>query len=245
MRKRLDHALVERGLVPSRSRAQDLIKDGKVLVDRKVCTKRSAEVDAQQMIALKSDAPRYVSRGGTKLAAALQRFGFDANDRVALDVGASTGGFTEVLLEAGARKVYAIDVGRDQLHPRLRKDARVVSLEERDARDLAPSLFPDAVTAIAADLSFISLCKALGPALALAARGAWLIALIKPQFEAGRAHVGKGGIVRDPQARAAAVEAVSAWLKTQPGWRLVGVMPSPIKGGSGNEEFLLGAVNDG
>jgi 23S rRNA (cytidine1920-2'-O)/16S rRNA (cytidine1409-2'-O)-methyltransferase len=245
MRKRLDLALVERGLVPSRSRAQDLIKDGKVLVDHKVCTKTSAEVDLHQSLALDPDAPRGVSRGGVKLAAALKDFGFDPRGRIALDLGASTGGFTEVLLEGGAEKVYAVDVGHDQLHPRLRGDKRVVSLENCDARQLSRAIVPELVAAIVADMSFISLTKALTPALALAAPGAWLVALIKPQFEVGRERIGKGGIVRDAGARQASVDAVTNWLAAIPGWRVVNVIPSPIKGGSGNEEFLLGAVCDG
>ena len=245
MRKRLDLALVERGLVPSRSRAQDLIKDGKVLVDHKVCTKTSAEVDLHQSLALDPDAPQGVSRGGVKLAAALKDFGFDPRGLIALDLGASTGGFTEVLLEGGAAKVYAVDVGHDQLHPRLRGDHRVISLEDCDARELSRAIVPEPVAAIVADMSFISLTKALKPALALAAPDAWLVALIKPQFEVGRGGIGKGGIVRDAGARQAAVEAVTDWLAAVPGWRIVKVIPSPIKGGSGNEEFLLGAVYDG
>ena len=245
MRKRLDLALVERGLVPSRSRAQDLIKDGKVRVDQKVCTKASAEVDVLQTLVLDADAPRGVSRGGMKLAAALAAFGFDPRGLIALDLGASTGGFTEVLLEGGAEKVYALDVGHDQLHPRLRRDKRVISLEGCDAREVSRAIVSDPVAAIVADMSFISLTKSLGPALALAAPGAWLVALIKPQFEVGRGHIGKGGIVRDAGARQAAVETVTAWLAKIPGWRIVKTVPSPIKGGSGNEEFLLGAVHDG
>jgi 23S rRNA (cytidine1920-2'-O)/16S rRNA (cytidine1409-2'-O)-methyltransferase len=245
MRTRLDLALVERGLIASRSRAQDLIKGGKVLVDGQIVTRASSEIGAGQTLSLVPDAPKYVSRGALKLAAALRQFEFDANDRVALDVGASTGGFTEVLLESGARKVYAIDVGRNQLHERLRSDPRVVSLESCDARNLTRELVPDEIDAIVADVSFISLSKAVGPALTLAANGAWLVALIKPQFEVGRANIGKGGIVRDAEARAAAVDAISQWFSTQHLWRLVGAMPSPIKGGSGNEEFLLGAVKDG
>jgi 23S rRNA (cytidine1920-2'-O)/16S rRNA (cytidine1409-2'-O)-methyltransferase len=245
MRKRLDLALVERGLVPSRSRAQDLIKDGKVLVDHKVCTKTSAEVGLHQALALDPDAPQGVSRGGVKLAAALKDFGFDPRGLIALDLGASTGGFTEVLIEGGAEKVYAVDVGHDQLHPRLRGDKRVISLEGCDARELSRAIVPEPVAAIVADMSFISLTKALNPALTLAAPRAWLVALIKPQFEVGRERIGKGGIVRDAGARQSAVETVTAWLAAVPGWRIVKVIPSPIKGGSGNAEFLLGAVCDG
>jgi 23S rRNA (cytidine1920-2'-O)/16S rRNA (cytidine1409-2'-O)-methyltransferase len=245
MRRRLDLVLVERGLAPSRSQAQDWIKHGRVSIDQTVCTKPSAEVEANQVLTLAPGTPAYVSRGAVKLAAALDAFEFDPEGHVALDVGASTGGFTEVLLTRGAEKVYAVDVGHNQLHASLRNDPRVISLEGCDARTVTRQLVPPPVTAIVADVSFISLTKALGPALALAAPGAWLVALIKPQFEVGRARVGKGGIVRDETARQAAVDDVTAWFSAQPGWRISGIIASPIKGGSGNEEFLLGALRDG
>jgi 23S rRNA (cytidine1920-2'-O)/16S rRNA (cytidine1409-2'-O)-methyltransferase len=245
MRKRLDVVLVERGLVPTRSRARDLIKYGKVLVDSQVCTKAGAEVGAQQVLTLEPGGVGGVSRGGAKLAAALEAFGFDPEGRIALDVGASTGGFTQVLLEHGATKVYAVDVGRGQLHAHLKADARVASLEGCDARTLTPTTIPEPVGAVVADVSFISLTKALLAPLALAAPGAWLVALIKPQFEVGRARVGKGGIVRDAAARQAAIDTVTTWLAAQDGWRIIGVVPSPIRGGSGNEEFLAGACKDG
>jgi 23S rRNA (cytidine1920-2'-O)/16S rRNA (cytidine1409-2'-O)-methyltransferase len=245
MRKRLDVTLVERGLVPSRSRARDLIKHGKVLVDRQVCTKTSTEVDMQQFLELEPGTQATVSRGAAKLAAALDAFGFDPAGRTALDVGASTGGFTETLLARGAAKVYAVDVGHGQLHARLKADARVVSLEGCDARALDAAIIREPVTAIVADVSFISATKALPAALALAAAGAWLVALIKPQFEVGPKHVGKGGIVRDAAARLRAVDEVTAWLAARAGWRLAGTVPSPIRGGSGNEEFLMGALYDG
>jgi len=245
MRRRLDLVLVERGLAPSRSQARDLIKHGKVCVDQQVCIKPGAEVDASQVLTLAPGTPAYVSRGGVKLAAALDAFRFDPKGRIALDVGASTGGFTEALLIRGAEKVYAVDVGHDQLHSNLKSDPRVISLEGCDVRALTRELVPNPVTAIVIDVSFISLTKALGPALALAAAGAWLIALIKPQFEVGPERVGKGGIVRDETLRQAAVEDVTAWVAAQPGWHIAGVVTSPIKGGSGNEEFLLGALFDG
>jgi 23S rRNA (cytidine1920-2'-O)/16S rRNA (cytidine1409-2'-O)-methyltransferase len=245
MRKRLDVALFERGLVPSRSRAREFIKAGKVLIDAHVCTRASTEIGPLQDLTLAPDALKSVSRGALKLEAALRAFSFSAAGRIALDVGASTGGFTEVLLADGASKVYAVDVGHGQLHESLRSNPRVVSLEGCDARSLTAALVPDPVTAISADLSFISLTKALAPALSLAAPGAWLIALIKPQFEVGRANIGKGGIVRDAAARQSAVETVRDWVSAEPGWRIVGTIPSPITGGSGNEEFLLGAVYDG
>ncbi len=199
----------------------------------------------QEVLTLEPGSADAVSRGGAKLAAALDAFGLDPRHRVALDVGASTGGFTQVLLKRGAEKVYAVDVGHGQLHARLKDDPRVVSLEGCDARSLERATIPEAIAAIVADVSFISLLKALPAALALAMPGAWLVALIKPQFEVGRARIGKRGIVRDASARDAAVEDVSTWLAAQSGWRVVGVIPSPLRGGSGNEEFLLGACKDG
>jgi 23S rRNA (cytidine1920-2'-O)/16S rRNA (cytidine1409-2'-O)-methyltransferase len=245
MRMRLDLALVERGLVPSRSRARDLIKGGMVRVGDEVCRKAGTEVEGDDALTLAGEAPRGVSRGGQKLAAALNAFELDPSGRTALDVGASTGGFTQVLLERGAKKVYAVDVGHGQLHHEIKSDARVVALEGCDARSLTRDKVPDAIGAIVADVSFISLIKALGPPLLLAAPGAWLVALVKPQFEVGLERIGKGGIVRDEGARQGAVETVKAWLAAQPGWRIAGVIPSPIKGGSGNEEYLVGALCDG
>jgi len=245
MRKRLDLVLVERGLAPSRSRARDLIKCGNVSIDAQVCTKASVAVGADQALALEPGTSQAVSRGAVKLVAGLEGFGFDAQGRIALDIGASTGGFSQVLLARGAQTVYAVDGGHGQLHSSLRAEPRIVSLEGCDARALTRAVIPEPVGAIVADVSFISLTKALNPALALAAPGAWLIALIKPQFEVGRAHIGKGGIVRDAAARQAAVEQVTAWLSGRKGWRPAGVIPSPIRGGSGNEEFLLGATFDG
>jgi len=246
MRTRLDIALVERGLAPTRSRARDLIRSGQVRVDDEVCTKAGAEVGEDEHLSLQdAEAARAVSRGGQKLAAALVAFEFDPSGRVALDVGASTGGFTQVLLERGAKKVYAADVGHGQLHASLKEDRRVVSLEGLDARRLTRAVVPEPVDVITADVSFISLIKALGPALELAAPGAFLVALVKPQFEVGPERIGKGGIVRDAAARDSALDTVTAWLASQPGWRVAGSIPSPIKGGSGNVEFLIGALHDG
>jgi 23S rRNA (cytidine1920-2'-O)/16S rRNA (cytidine1409-2'-O)-methyltransferase len=193
------------------------------------------------LIEISSEAPTYVSRGAEKLAAALDRFGFDPSDRVVLDIGASTGGFSEVLLERGARRVYAVDVGTAQLHPRLKDDPRVVSLENFDARMLSDAEVPEPVTAITVDVSFISVTKLLEPVLQLAASGAWIVVLVKPQFEVGRENVGSGGIVRDEAARQSALQGVRDWLAAQSGWTIVGDMTSPILGGSGNIEFVLGA----
>jgi len=241
VRKRLDRVLVERGLVATRSRAHDLIGRGCVLVDGTVVSKPGLEVHAQAEISLADNVQAYVSRGAVKLSSALAHFGFDAKGVAALDIGASTGGFTQVLLQAGARRVYAVDVGRGQLDPTLRQDPRVVSLEGRDARSLTKAEVPEAVGAIVADVSFISLTKALPVPLSFAAPGAWAVALIKPQFEAGREAVGKGGIVREAADRERAVGIVRDWIERQPGWSVADVIESPLLGGSGNREFLIGA----
>lgn len=240
---RLDKALLARGLVPSRSRARDLIMRGVVSVGGAVTTKPGAMVAEDVPIDL-AEAADYVSRGALKLEAALDAFGFDATGRVAIDVGASTGGFTEVLLARGAMHVFAVDVGHDQLHPRLAADVRVTSLEGQDVRGLTAQDIPQPASAIVADVSFISLEKALPAALAFAAPGCWLVALVKPQFEAGRAAIGKGGLVREASVREAQAEKISAWISGLPGWRVTGLISSPVTGGSGNEEFLLGARRD-
>jgi 23S rRNA (cytidine1920-2'-O)/16S rRNA (cytidine1409-2'-O)-methyltransferase len=183
----------------------------------------------------------WVGRGALKLAHALDLWPVPVSGRVVLDVGASTGGFTEVCLSGGAARVYAVDVGRGQLHPRIAADSRVVAMEATDARDLTPALIPEPPGLIVTDVSFISLEKALPAALGLAAAGADLIALVKPQFEVGREHVGKGGLVTDTAARSRALEAVRAFVEGQ-GWRVGEVADSPILGGDGNREFLLWAV---
>jgi 23S rRNA (cytidine1920-2'-O)/16S rRNA (cytidine1409-2'-O)-methyltransferase len=242
---RLDVALVERGMAPTRSRARDLIRSGLVRVGDEVCTKPGAEIPPTADLSVEGDLARAVSRGGQKLAAALDAFAFEPEGCVALDVGASTGGFTQVLLERGARKVYAVDVGQGQLHASLAADPRVVSLEGLDARKLTRTVLAEPVGIITADVSFISVTKALGPALTLAAPGCMLVALVKPQFEVGPDRVGKGGIVRDEAAREDALQAVGAWIAAQPGWRISGSIQSPVKGGSGNVEYLVGARRDG
>ncbi len=244
-RMRLDQMLVDLGLAVSRSRARDLVQRGFVRVDGVVCDKPARDVTATAAILIAEDAPHYVSRAAEKLLHALDHFAFDVTSRVALDVGASTGGFTEVLLQRGAARVYAVDVGTGQLHASLRAASRVVVLEQHDARGLTMEHIPEKVAAIVADVSFIGLAKALARPLTFAAPGAWLVALIKPQFEAGPDAVGKGGIVRDAGVRAAAVRDVEQWLAAQQGWSVLGVIASPILGGSGNTEFLLGARRDG
>jgi 23S rRNA (cytidine1920-2'-O)/16S rRNA (cytidine1409-2'-O)-methyltransferase len=241
---RLDQALVARRFAATRSKAHDMIARGCVTVDGAVVTKSGHSVSEAAVIGVAGDAAPYVSRGGLKLAAALAEFGFDAAGRAALDVGASAGGFTDVLLRAGAMRVYAIDVGKNQLHESLKAHPRVISLEATDARTLSAEQIPEAIGAVVADVSFISLTKVLPRPLSLTPRGAWLIALIKPQFEAGREVVGKRGIVRDPAARQRAVADVKTWLAAQAGWSVVGVIASPILGASGNEEYLIGAVRN-
>ncbi|MDO9383406.1 MAG: TlyA family RNA methyltransferase [Hyphomicrobiaceae bacterium] len=237
---RLDQVLVTRGLAATRSRARDLILRGAVSVDGKTVVKPAAAIPATASLSVTAEASD-VSRGAVKLRAALETFAFDPGGKICLDIGASTGGFTQALLAGGAAKVYAVDVGHGQLAAALRGDERVVSLEGTDARSLTAAQIPDRIGAIVADVSFISLPKALAVPLSFAAPGAWLAALIKPQFEAGRDGIGKRGIVRNDDVRGAAVESVRAWVAEQPGWTVSGVIPSPITGGSGNQEFLLGA----
>jgi 23S rRNA (cytidine1920-2'-O)/16S rRNA (cytidine1409-2'-O)-methyltransferase len=186
----------------------------------------------------------WVSRGGIKLDHGLEHFGFDVTGAVALDVGSSTGGFTDVLLSRGAAKVYAVDVGTNQLAWKLRQDPRVVVHEQTNARNLDGAIVPEPVDVVVCDASFISLSKVLEAPLKLAKPGAKLVALIKPQFEAGRAEVGKGGVVRDPAVHQRVCADAAAWVETQ-GWAVVGVTPSPITGPEGNVEFLLGAVKNG
>lgn len=236
---RLDLELVHRGLAQSRARARDLILRGQVTVDGVSVTKPSTSIERDTVLQVSPEG-RHVSRGALKLTAALNAFDYEVTGRTCLDVGASTGGFTEILLSNGAAKVYAVDVGHGQLAPSLREDPRVVNLEGHDARALASANL-ESVTAIVADVSFISLRKALPVPLTLATSGAWLVALIKPQFEVGRDNVGKGGIVRDEAVREQSVEDVRSWLSGQRGWVISGTIPSPITGGSGNVEYLLGA----
>lgn len=240
-KKRLDQLLVDSGVAPTRSRAADLIRRGQVSVAGKPELKPGALIPPGASFAVNPEACAYVSRGGLKLAAALDAFGFDPGGRVALDLGASTGGFTDVLIGRGAAKVYAVDVGKGQLHAKLRANPRVIALEGTDARALGRTVIGEEVSAIVADVSFIGLALALPAALRLAAPGAWLVALIKPQFEAGRAAVGKGGIVRSEADRLKAVAKIRQFIEEQAGWTIAGEITSPIRGGSGNEEFLIGA----
>ncbi len=237
-RRRADRLLVERGLFDSRAKAQAAIAAGLVSANGVTVRKASEEIATNAAIAA-SPAHPYVSRGGLKLAAALDHFGFDPKGRVCLDVGASTGGFTEVLLERGATLVYAIDVGRGQLHESLRPRPEVVSLEETDIRTISPARFEERPDFLTVDVSFISLKHVLPAAFALVQSPAQLVALIKPQFEAGRDAL-KKGIVRDASAHKAVRDDITAFVASL-GWRVTAVIPSPIAGGDGNAEFLLGA----
>lgn len=237
---RADKVLVALGHFDSRAAAQAAIAAGKVTVNGRVLSKPSEKISTEARIEAAPEHP-WVSRAGLKLAHALEVFEVDPRGLSCLDVGASTGGFTEVLLANGAARVVAVDVGRDQLHPKLRSDARVVSLEATDARALTAEMLGEPPQLVVCDASFISLHKLLGRPLALAAPNASLIALFKPQFEVGRAHVGKGGIVSDKEVTALAEDAFVAWLARE-GWDVRARADSPIKGGDGNAERLIYAV---
>lgn len=244
-KERLDTLLVARGLAESRARARDAILRGAVMVAGKPCLKAGQLVARNADIALDDPASGYVSRAALKLLAGLKRFAFDVTGLVALDIGASTGGFTQVLLERGAARVHAIDVGHDQLHPRLAGDPRVIRRDGLNARALTlDDLGGERPQVVVSDVSFISLRLALPPALEIAAPGALGLFLVKPQFEAGRKALRKGGLV-DPQVAEATAEELAAWLSDQPSWSVLGLEPSPIEGGDGNREWLLGARKDG
>jgi 23S rRNA (cytidine1920-2'-O)/16S rRNA (cytidine1409-2'-O)-methyltransferase len=237
---RIDQLLVARGIFDTRARARAAIEAGLVKADGRTIAKPSEKVAEDAAIEAEAAHP-WVGRGALKLARALDLWPVTVEGRVVLDVGASTGGFTEVCLDRGAARVFAVDVGTGQLHPKVAADPRVDNLEKTDARDLTPALIPEPPSLIVCDASFISLSKVLPAALALAAPGADLITLIKPQFEAeGPKAVGKKGVVKDPEAHAAAVAKVRGWLE-EIGWTVREVADSPIIGGDGNVEFLLWA----
>jgi 23S rRNA (cytidine1920-2'-O)/16S rRNA (cytidine1409-2'-O)-methyltransferase len=244
MKRRADQLLVERGLVESRSRAQALIMAGLVFSGERRVEKSGDQLAEDAALELRGQDHPWVSRGGLKLAHGLEEFGFSAAGRVCLDIGASTGGFTDVLLAHGAARVYAVDVGRGQLAWKLREDPRVVVLDKTNARHLTAAEVPEAVGAIACDASFIGLRTVLPAALALAEPGCWLVALIKPQFEVGREQVGKKGVVRDPALHAEVRATIRAWLDGLPGWHVTGEAESPITGPEGNVEFLIGAIRE-
>jgi 23S rRNA (cytidine1920-2'-O)/16S rRNA (cytidine1409-2'-O)-methyltransferase len=239
-RRRLDELLVERGLADTRGRAQALILAGKVFDGKgQRLDKPGLAVAADRAIELRGQDHPWVSRGGLKLVHGLDVFAVDVHGKICLDVGASTGGFTDVLLARGAAKVYAVDVGHGQLAWRLRQDARVIVLERTNARHLTRAQVSDPIDIVVCDASFIGLATVLPAPMTLAAPGAALIALIKPQFEVGRGRVGKGGIVRDPELHGEVCACIAAWLASQPGWTVVGMTESPIVGAEGNREFLI------
>lgn len=237
-RMRADLLMVEQGVVKSRNRAAAEIRAGQVYSGERKVEAPSDMLDASVPITLKQRHNPYVSRGGLKLAHALDQFGVSPKGLVCLDIGASTGGFSQVLIERGAARVYAVDVGEKQFHESLRSDPRIVVLEKTDARQLTRQLVPEPPGLIVADVSFISLMLALPQPLSLAAPGARLIALVKPQFEAGKGRTSKG-VVRDTLTMGEVVNRIRVWLGAQAGWRVVGAVESPVKGGDGNTEFLL------
>lgn len=243
-KQRADQALVERGLVESRSKAQALIMAGKVFSEETRIDKPGQPVKAEQPLEVRGQEHPWVSRGGLKLDKGLESFGIDPQGLTCLDVGASTGGFTDVLLSRGAAKVYAVDVGHGQLAWKLRQDGRVVVLEKTNARHLTAEQVPELIDLVVCDASFIGLEVVLPAALSLTRPGAGLVALIKPQFEVGKERVGKGGVVRDPELHREVCDRISAWLDAQPGWRVLGIAESPITGPEGNVEFLLGGVRE-
>ena len=244
MKIRADQLLVSRGLAESRTRAQALIMTGAVFSGERKLAKAGEMLAEDAPLEVRGKDHPWVSRGGIKLEHGLEHFGFDVTDAVALDVGSSTGGFTDVLLNRGAAKVYAVDVGTNQLAWKLRQDPRVVVHEQTNARSLDRSILPEPVDIVVCDASFIGLAKVLEAPLKLAKPDAKLVALIKPQFEAGREEVGKGGVVRDPAVHERVCGEARAWVESQ-GWTVLGVVPSPITGPEGNVEFLLGATKSG
>jgi 23S rRNA (cytidine1920-2'-O)/16S rRNA (cytidine1409-2'-O)-methyltransferase len=242
---RADQWLVDHGLAESRAKAQALILAGLAMEGTRRVEKPGNLLAPDATLTLKGQDHPWVSRGGLKLSKALAHFGLDPAHRIALDVGASTGGFTDVLLQAGAAKVYAVDVGHGQLAWKLREDPRVVVMERTNARHLTATLIGDPLDVIVCDASFISLMTILPPALTLARPGAWLVALIKPQFEAGKGNVGKGGVVRDPALHEEICQRIGTWLDGLHGWRVLGLVDSPILGPEGNKEFLIAARLEG
>src|SRR5438477_2065803 len=238
-RRRLDALLVERGLVETRNKAQSLIMAGLVWRGDRRLEQPGMALPAETQTEVRGREHPWVSRGGLKLVRALDHFSIDPTGVVALDIGASTGGFTDVLLAHGAVRVYAVDVGYGQLAAKLRADPRVVLLERVNARNLTRTQVPEPIGPVVCDASFIGLEVVLPAPLALAAEHARLVALIKPQFEVGKGKVGKGGVVRDPELQRNVCDRIVAWLDTQTGWRVEGLIESPIVGADGNREFLV------
>jgi 23S rRNA (cytidine1920-2'-O)/16S rRNA (cytidine1409-2'-O)-methyltransferase len=243
-KQRADLLLVARNLAESRTRAQALIMAGLAYAGTARIAKPGDLLPDDAPLSVKGQDHPWVSRGGVKLAHALTHFALDPAGRTALDIGASTGGFTDVLLTNHAQKVYAVDVGHGQLAWKLRSDPRVVTLEKANARHLTAAQIPEPITALVCDASFIGLQTILPAPLALCVPGAFAVALIKPQFEAGPAHVGKGGVVRDPAVHAAVCARIQDWWSALPGWRVLGIETSPITGPEGNVEFLIAALKE-
>ncbi|HEY7362608.1 MAG TPA: TlyA family RNA methyltransferase [Methylomirabilota bacterium] len=242
-RMRIDRLLVERGLVESREKALKLILAGDVFVDGERVDKAGALVAAEAELEL-HDRSRYVSRGGEKMAHALDYFNVPVAERICIDIGASTGGFTDCLLQRGAARVYAVDVGTGQLDPRLRRDSRVVVMEKTNARALDPRIFPEQPSLAVIDVAFISLEKVLPAVFGVLAPRAEIVMLIKPQFEVGREHVGKGGVVRDPALHRSVVARLARYSVLR-GWHVLGVSASPLRGPKGNREFFLHISSQG
>ncbi|MCG8492902.1 MAG: TlyA family RNA methyltransferase [Sneathiellales bacterium] len=240
-RNRLDLELVARKLVQSRAKAQALVQEGSVLVDGAIVTKTSTKVTGVSDIQVTNCGPNRVGRGAYKLLAALEYFKPDLKGATAADIGASTGGFSQILLEWGATKIYAVDVGHGQLHPSLKEDPRIFNMEGVNARYLNREQIPDLLNVVVTDASFISLKKLLPASLELCAPGAYLFALIKPQFEVGKGNLGKGGVIRDPDQAEQVRKDLEHWVANQPGWISLGTIDSPIKGSDGNHEYLIGA----
>ena len=244
MKDRLDRVLVARGLAESRTQAQALVLAGKVYSGTRRLDKAGHPVGPETPLDVRGRPHPWVSRGGLKLAHGIEAFGIPVRGRICLDIGASTGGFTDVLLANGAARVWAVDVGRGQLAWKLRNDARVRVLDRTNARYLTAAEVPDPIDLAVCDASFIPLATVLPAPLALTRPGAHLVALVKPQFEAGRGRVGKGGVVRDPAVRHEVCEAVRAWLESLEGWSVLGLEESPVRGPEGNIEYLIAAVRD-
>jgi 23S rRNA (cytidine1920-2'-O)/16S rRNA (cytidine1409-2'-O)-methyltransferase len=240
-KRRLDQLLVDLGLADTRSQAQSLIMAGLVFKGEVRLDKAGTMLAPYTDVSVKGREHPWVSRGGLKLAHGLDAFAVDPKDKVCLDVGASTGGFTDVLLSAGASKVYAVDVGHGQFAWKLRNDPRVVLLERTNARNLTAAQIPERVNVIVCDASFIGLATVLPASLARAAPGAHLVALIKPQFEVGKGRVGKGGVVRDPELHEEVCAQMRAWIDSLPEWQVLDIAESPITGPRGNKEFLIAA----
>src|SRR4051812_33013683 len=238
-KERADKLLVDRGLAPTRARGQAMILAGQVYSGTRRIDKAGDLLAAEADLNVKGADHPWVSRGGLKLAHALDQFALDPTGAVAIDVGTSTGGFTDVLLTRGAARVYAVDVGHGQLAWKLRNDPRVVVLERTNARNLDPSQVPEPVDVVVCDASFIGLETVLPNALALTKPDAWTVALIKPQFEVGPENVGKGGVVRDPELHRQVCDRITQWLRSLPDWEVIGVTESPIQGPEGNREFLI------